>query len=106
MKLKVLAGSTMALGLMGVGVLVGSIAGAGNTSAQTSASTAPVQLASSNGAYNSSIEASVGTYRGSFAQTQPGTTAPGTTAPGTGTGTTTAAPKITQQQAEQAALAA
>lgn len=40
MKIKILAGSTMAVALMGLGILTGSVVGAGGASAQTAAATA------------------------------------------------------------------
>src|SRR5436305_3416288 len=72
MKIKVLAGSTMAVGLMGIGILAGSLVGAGGASAQSAAATT--------------------------------TPVPAQSAPVTPGSTAKAA--ITQQQAEQAALAA
>src|SRR5947199_111985 len=70
MKIRLLIGSTMAVALLGIGILVGSAIGAGGASAQTSTGTP------------------------STGQTAPA--APGSTAKAA----------ITQQQAEQAALAA
>ncbi len=75
MRIKAIAGSTLAVALLGVGVLVGSMSGAGSTSAQTSTDT-------------------------------PQSTAPQSTAPKSANPQTTQKTTITQQQAEQTALAA
>src|SRR5438105_6384457 len=76
MKIKMLIGSTMAMGLLGLGMLAGSVVGAGRVSAQTPAAAATATVV----------------------QTAP--SAPGSGAPGA------VQAAITQQQAEQAALAA
>src|SRR5262249_53378748 len=87
MKLNVVVGATLAVVLLGLGMLAGSVIGANRSFAQTPPSTAQT------------------------AQTAP-STAPAQTAPGNNSQAQTAPPaqstiqaKITQAQAEQAALA-
>lgn len=77
MKIKVLAGSTMAIGLLGLGMLAGSVVGSSGTFAQTPSTTSP-----------------------------PGVALTAPVSPGTGGAESkSVTAKITQQQAEQTALA-
>jgi uncharacterized membrane protein YkoI len=88
MKIKVLAGSAMVIAFLGLGVLVGSVAGSVGVFAQTpsGSATSPAQAA---------------------ATPTPGSTQSAPTSPDKGnSGSSSITAKITQQQAEQAALAA
>ena len=87
MRVKAIAGSTLAVALLGLGVLVGSMLGTGSTSAQTSGSGNNPQTTAPQ-------------------STSPQATAPQSTAPQSTLPQTAPSTKITQQQAEQTALAA
>ncbi len=87
MKVKVLAGSALVVGLLGLGILAGSVAGSSSSSAQSISS---VQMSTYAQADQPAATATVGSTQGST--TSP--TTPAITA------------KITKEQAEQAALAA
>ena len=91
MNTKAVLASTAAAGLLGLGMLAGSLIGPGVAAAQV-----PKELAA--GPIAQTAPATPGT-------TTPGSTAPGTTAPGSPAPSTSKA-AITQQQAEAAALAA
>src|SRR5215212_1312521 len=94
MKLKTIIGSTLAVVLLGLGMLVGSVLGASLAAAQTPLAPAAAPAAQT-------APTSPGTTAPAAAPTaQTAPAAPGTTAPGAIQAT------ITQQQAEQAALAA
>jgi uncharacterized membrane protein YkoI len=88
MNIKVLAGSAMVVGLMGLGLLAGSVVGSGGAFAQTpsGSATSAAQVATT---------------------PTPGSTQTAPASPGKGnSGSSSITAKITQQQAEQAALAA
>ena len=108
MNIKLLAGSGMAVGLLGIGILAGSVVGSGGASAQTSAgSVAPAALVATTSNVASGIQAA--TLAQAASTPTPGTaqSAPPSTSTGSGnSGSSTITAKITQQQAEQAALAA
>ena len=89
MNFKVLAGSTLAAGLLGIGVLAGSVVGSSEASARTPSG------------YGSS-QVSYGTRMSTLAQAA-ATATPGNSKPSP---SATITAKLTQQQAEQAALAA
>ena len=88
MKIKAMAGSALAVGLLGLGTLAGSVVGSGGASAQIAS-----------GSMQMSTYAQVAQ---AAATATPASTQGSTTSPTTPTITA----KITQQQAEQAALAA
>lgn len=107
MNIKVLAGSAVAVGLLGVGVLAGSVAGTGGALAQISSGSAPstAQVATTSAAATTqnapSLVAQVATTP-TPGSTQSTPTSPQKDNPGSSSITA----KITQQQAEQAALGA
>lgn len=114
MNIKVLAGSATAIGLLGLGMLAGSVVGSNAASAQTGSATYAAQAvvgAQAGTAYRSATTYQVATTSQAAVAAQAATTptpAPSATFPekGNGGSGTTITAKITQQQAEQAALAA
>src|SRR5690349_15505972 len=103
MKLKAIAGSMMGLGLLGVGILAGSVVGPNQAAAQTAAQTA-AQPAAQTAAQPAAQTAPAATATPApSAPTNPAPSAPVNPAPSAPSSIQAA---ITQQQAEQAALAA
>lgn len=107
MNIKILAGSGAALGLLGLGILAGSVVGAGGVSAQTSAALSSsgakaqvAQISQYGVSYSDIAEARAAQ---AAATSVPSQSVPAQPAPKSSTSVQAA---ITQQQAEQAALAA
>src|SRR5689334_1581550 len=92
MNLKVMARGALAVSLLGLGMLAGSVVGPGGAFAQTASSSNSAQAVSS---------VQMSTYAQAAATATPGSTSGSPARP-----STTITAKLTQQQAEQAALAA
>lgn len=99
MNIKVLAGSAMAVGLLSIGILAGSLVGSGGALAQTPSVPVSSVAQVARAAQSSTLA--------QLAQAAATATPGASTAPEKGnSGSSTITAKITQQQAEQAALAA